>query len=252
MNATNSIPDDSAECPICQRAGRALRDAPELEHLSPKELDTVIRTVQNSILKKNAKGESNMSDEKYVISKASFEDFYETQDNIVSIIAKIAQRIDMQDQVIMKFGAALSELIADEGDDEEYDDAEEFDIDDDSELVEDEVEVDDDEEDLEDEDDEEDEVSDEDVEEIIGKAERTAFEAGWKAAEAELRKEQGFPMNVVEASFGNLPVSRSESSFASSMNEVKKAAVFKSDLSDEDIAAMTPAQLNAWAKSQGI
>jgi hypothetical protein len=83
--------------------------------LSETELAELVQIVQSAILNKEVKKTErgiNMADEKYVISKASFEDFYETQDTLVSIMEKMVDRIEKQDQVIMKFGAALTEVMS--------------------------------------------------------------------------------------------------------------------------------------------
>lgn len=85
------------------------------ERLSDHELADIVKKIQSAVLTKevtkNERG-INMADEKYVISKASFEDFYETQDTLVSIIERMVDRIEKQDNTIVKFGAALAEVIA--------------------------------------------------------------------------------------------------------------------------------------------
>ena len=83
--------------------------------LSETELADLVQKIQAAVLNKEVKKTErgiNMADEKYVISKASFEDFYETQDTLVSIMEKMVDRIEKQDQIIMKFGAALTEVMA--------------------------------------------------------------------------------------------------------------------------------------------
>jgi hypothetical protein len=268
------VPQSPNECPICQRVEKTLLGDKGLsERLSRSEVDALINKVQSSILNKEIEKDERgikMSDEKYVISKASFEDFYETQDNLVAIIEKMVDRIEKQDQVIMKFGGALSELIAKamdpammmqeaplmeeeeevegdigaiEGDeaaveeDEGALDADLGALDEDEEIVEEEVGA------------EEaglpaDGLGEEkDLMGMIGKAEQTAFEAGWKAASAEMKKQNGIPVNITEfPSNGNRPVPTAD--------KVAAGQVQKS-ISDVDLAKMTTAQLNRMLKEQG-
>lgn len=268
-SAMSGVPETPRECSICNRVEQALMNEKGLkERLSEKEFAELVQKIQYAILNKNEMnkniGGTNMSDEKYVISKASFEDFYETQDNIVSIIEKMVNRIEKQDQVIMKFGAALSELLADDMGEEESP------VDEDEDLVEEDVEVGGDEsaEPVVDEMAEEDEpvgdevefgeeedvpaegdVADEghgdiDLQNLLGKAQKAAFEAGWKAHEAELKKQTGIPVTVSEVAVGaNRPVSTAD---AASAGQMKKT------LTDEQLGKMSPQQINQWLKEQGF
>lgn len=252
MSAVKKLPETPRECSICNRVEQALKSCPELkERLSEDEIAAVITTAQNAILKKEDithKGEIKMSDEKYVISKASFEDFYEIQDNLVSVIEKMVGRIEKQDQVIMKFGAALTELIAKaESGEFPFQDKEPVE-DEEEELVEEEVE----DEEAEDEDDEDEEVADEELSEdelddLIGKAQKEAFEAGWKAHSIEMKKQMGITVNPLEVpASGARPVPTADVQSAQTVGQIKKT------LSDEELAKMSPQQLNSWLKEQGF
>jgi len=261
MSAVKKLPETPRECSICNRVEQALKSCPELkERLSEDEIAAVITTAQNAILKKEDithKGEIKMSDEKYVISKASFEDFYEIQDNLVSVIEKMVGRIEKQDQVIMKFGAALTELIAKaESGEFPFQDKEPVE-DEEEELVEEEVEDEDEDEVVEDEeaedkDDEDEEVADEELSEdelddLIGKAQKEAFEAGWKAHSIEMKKQMGITVNPLEVpASGARPVPTADVQSAQAVGQIKKT------LSDEELAKMSPQQLNLWLKEQGF
>jgi hypothetical protein len=267
-------PESPRECSICERVEQTLRkDGGLSERLSGDEIEALVQRVQSAILnksiEKNERG-IKMSDEKYVISKASFEDFYETQDNLVSIIEKMVDRIEKQDQVIMKFGGALSELIAkamdpmmmgeepiEEDEDMLEEDVEEFDedeeslededdgLDEDEEIIEDDVEGDEEgfnADDL----GMEGEMGEEELMGLIGKAEKAAFEAGWKANAAELKKQGGIPVNMTEIpSNRNRPVPSAERQVAQGAGQVNKS------FSDAELAKLTPAQLNQMLKEQG-
>lgn len=266
-------PESPRECSICERVEQTLRkDGGLTERLSGDEIEALVQRVQSAILNKNIEKSERgikMSDEKYVISKASFEDFYETQDNLVSIIEKMVDRIEKQDQVIMKFGGALSELIAkaidpmmgempiEEDEDMLEEDVEEFDedeesleddvdaLDEDEEIIEDDVEG--DEEGLPADDlGMEGEMGEEELMGLIGKAEKAAFEAGWKANAAEMKKNNGIPVNMTEIpSSGNRPVPSAERQVAQGAGQVNKS------FSDAELAKLTPAQLNQMLKEQG-
>jgi len=264
----SGVPETPRECSICNRVEQALMNEKGLkERLSEKEFAELVQKIQYAIHNKNEMnkniGGTNMSDEKYVISKASFEDFYETQDNIVSIIEKMVNRIEKQDQVIMKFGAALADLLADDSGSEDAP------VDEDEDLIEEDVEMGGDEaEPVVDEMVEEDEpVGDEvgmdeeegvpaegefadeghgdvDLQNLLGKAQKAAFEAGWKAHEAELKKQNGIPVTVSEAPVGaNRPVSTADAAAAGQM---------KKTLTDDQLGKMSPQQINQWLKEQGF
>jgi hypothetical protein len=262
----SQVPETPRECSICKRVEQVLgADGALTERLSEHEIAELIKKVQYAILNKEEMkntGGTNMSDEKYVISKASFEDFYETQDNLVSIIEKMVNRIEKQDQVIMKFGAALSGLLADQMDPEAPVEDEGADlVEEDVELGEDseggEVDVDDEIVDEEVGEEEEEEVPAEDefaekgpvegnLQDMLGKAQKAAFEAGWKAREAELKKQNGIPVNVSEIpSGGNRPVPTADVQTAQVAGQVKKS------FTDSELAKMTPTQVNQWLKEQG-
>ena len=264
MSAVKKLPETPRECSICNRVERALKSNPELkERLSEDDIAAVINTAQNAILNKEDithKGEIKMSDEKYVISKASFEDFYEIQDNLVSVIEKMVGRIEKQDQVIMKFGAALTELIAKaEAMEFPFQDEEPVADEEEEELVEEEVEEDEDvesedvegEEAVDEEDDEEavadDEIGEDELDELIGKAQKEAFEAGWKAHSIEMKKQMGIEVKPLEMeNSGARPVPSADVQSAQAVGQIKKT------LSDDDLAKMSPQQLNSWLKEQGF
>ena len=54
----------------------------------------------------------NVNCETYTVDKASFNDFYDTQQTLVDIMEKMADRISTQDEVIEKYGKAMSGLIS--------------------------------------------------------------------------------------------------------------------------------------------
>jgi hypothetical protein len=240
--------------------------------LPETELAGLVQAVQAAILKKEVKKTErgiNMADEKYVISKASFEDFYETQDTLVSIMEKMVDRIEKQDQVIMKFGAALTEVMSkDFGMPQELAQP----VPEDEDVVEEEVPVEDNaEEELEEAEhdivsaeEEEEEAKEEIQEEEAGvtpvpgvehapmmmdekmAAEKSAFEAGYKAALAEMQKKTGVTVTPLEkpSTMTSRPV----------VPETSTGGVAKTldSISDKELADMTPNQLNTWLRENRL
>ena len=263
-------PESPRECSICKRVEQTIRENEGLsERLSRDEIEALVQGVQSAILNKNIEKSERgikMSDEKYVISKASFEDFYETQDNLVSIIEKMVDRIEKQDQVIMKFGGALSELIAKAMDpmmgeepimeDEDMLEEDVESVDEDVESLEDDVEGLDEDEEIIEEDVEGDEaglpaddlggsMNEDELMGMIGKAEKAAFEAGWKANAAEMKKQGGIPVNMTEIPLGGArPVPSADKQNAQTV-QVQKS------FTDAELAKLTPTQLNRMLKEQG-
>jgi hypothetical protein len=242
--------------------------------LSETEVATLVKRVQSAILNKEVKKTErgiNMADEKYIISKASFEDLYETQGTLVTILEKMVDRIEKQDQVIMKFGAALTEVMSkDFGMPQEMVAAPE-----DADVVEEEVPVEEDvlegeeaelgeaEEELEEGEEDVNEVKEEVEEEKAGvapvpgamappmmeeklAAEKSAFEAGYKAALAEMQKQTGVAVTPLE-----VPNTAAPRPVVPAANPV----VGKNDLdsiSEKDLANMTPNQVNTWLRENKL
>jgi hypothetical protein len=274
----NEIHNSPEECPICNRVGQTLMtDSVLRQRLPETEIVSLVEKIQSVILNKEVKKTKrgiNMADEKYVISKASFEDFYETQDTLVSIMEKMVDRIEKQDRVIMKFGAALADVMADEEagipQEEEVPFEEGEDLN--EELVP------EDEETMADEFGEEEETlgaaeedlgnAEEDlgeVEEMVGEEEeagipvqgqapmmrgsldmeKSAFEAGYKAALVQIQKKDGVPVTPLEvpANAGARPVVPSAN-----------PTVIKTldNLSDKELADMTPSQMNTWLRENKL
>jgi hypothetical protein len=276
-DVVNEIPSAPEECPICNRVEQTLMTSPILRQRLPEtEIVSLVEKVQSAILNKEVKKTErgiNMADEKYVISKASFEDFYETQDTLVSIMEKMVDRIEKQDQVIMKFGAALTEVMSKGiGMGEEM-----MPVDESAGLYEEEVPV--EEGVLQDEGEELEEVGDdlledeEDVNEVKEEveeekagvepvpgqmmaappmmeeklaAEKSAFEAGYKAALNEMQKKTGVAVTPLEVptSNGARPVVPSASPV------VGKTQL--DNLSEKDLANMTPNQINSWLRENKL
>jgi len=258
---------DFSNCPICIRVEKTVGEHPILkERLSNTELTALINDIQSAVLnnkevKKTERG-INMADEKYVISKASFEDFYETQETLVTIIEKMVDRIELQDQVIMKFGAALTDVMANDPGM-----AQEMPVDEESDIVEEEVpeegvseelgeaeeELEEGEEDLED---VEEEVEEENagVEPVPGMAppmmrdnlavEKSAFEAGYKAAFAEMQKKNGVTVTPLE-----VPTSASARPVLPAGQAMSKTL---DGLSEQELANMTPVQINTWLRENKL
>ena len=83
-----------------------------------------------------------------------------------------------------------------------------------------------------------------DLQNLLGKAQKAAFEAGWKAHEAEVKKQAGIPVAVSEVPVGaNRPVSTAD---AASAGQMKKT------LTDDQLGKMSPQQINQWLKEQGF
>jgi hypothetical protein len=228
--------------------------------------------VQSAVLNKEVKKTErgiNMADEKYVISKASFEDFYETQGTLVLIMEKMVDRIEKQDQVIMKFGAALTEVLA-----KGFEDAMEMPV---QGMPEDENSVDFSEENVNVDEEEEEEVeydeegnpivNDESEEEVEGepvdvnpvqtdvppmmetdvlKAEKSAFEAGYKAALAEMQKKNGVEITPLE-----VPATATTRPVVPAENPVAKTTTLDT-IPEKDLANMTPNQINTWLREHKL
>jgi hypothetical protein len=255
-------PDVPEECPLCKRVEVKILSLPMIaERLSENEIKALIEEIQSAILNKEitktTRGMKMADDDKYVISKASFEDFYETQETLVSIIEKMVDRIEKQDHVIMKYGAALSDIMSKLPEEEEYAEEEVEDVEDEEEPVADEVEgiEEDEEEDAEAVDAEEEPILEGAEEELpvamgkmpMGKStERMAFEAGFKAALAEVQK-NGVPVTKVgEKTAMPRPVSTVDANNAMAANGLAKT------LNDADLAKMSPQQLNTWLKENKL
>jgi hypothetical protein len=270
------IPDTPTECPICQRVENTLKMCPLLRgKLSETELAELVREVQTAILNKEVKKTErgiNMADEKYVISKASFEDFYETQDTLVSIMEKMVDRIEKQDQVILKLAGVTTELLAkDFGMPAEMPVPEADVVEEDVPFEEEEVsELDMAEEEME-ESEEEEAEAEEDVEDVKEKiegevagvepvpevappmmeeklaAEKSAFEAGYKAALAEMQKKNGVEVTPLE-----VPTKTAARPVVPAATPVAKTVDNLDALPAKDLATMTPNQLNTWLREHKL
>lgn len=252
-------PENPTECPVCLRVEGALDGSRVFhERLSEDEQAELLSLVQSAILNRNITKTTRgikMSDEKYVISKASFEEFYDTQNTLVAIIEKMVDRIEKQDAVIMKFGAALSDIIAKDMDNMMEDEYVEEEVEDEEIDGADEGVV---------EDEEEDEVEAPVEEEVVEeekpampmdamafeRAQKDAFEAGYKSAFAELQKKNGVPVNTGNFSYPESrarPVPTADAKVAQSVESIEKA-----DLPESEIVMMSPAQLNAWMRERKL
>jgi hypothetical protein len=287
-------PSSTNDCPICKRVETVISVDPMLkERLSGNELQSLVQKVQDAILNKDIVKDImndirgvNMTgnDEKYVITKATFQDFYETQDVLVSIIQKMADRIEKQDQVLMKFGAALSEIIAkdmmgmegmygqpsmpaepsvpsEESMGEDLIESEESVPQVENELGEAVESLGEAKEDIEESEEalsgmEEPSIpggmaSKPEMSPIAMAHDKALFEAGWKAHEAEMKKQVGVAIKPAEFK-ESAPRTTATATVQSQQTNQNGGTVVQKTLSDEDLGKMSPHDLNQWLKENKL
>jgi len=228
-------PEVPEQCPICNRVEERIRCSELItDKLSENEIDELVETVQASILNKKVSKRGiemeNEENDKYLITKASFEDFYQTQSIITGVLKKMAEEIQNQNMVLKKYGSAIAEIASRLPDDEYEEEEEEDDVD---------VNASEDEE-LEDEFPEDEAVPDEGG--AMGEDDmRKAFEAGYKAALADKSKEAGVPVAKAKEKATRVPVSTDEINKATDLN----GGSIGSDVTSLDsLGKMSPHQLN--------
>lgn len=235
-------PEIPEQCPICNRVEDRIRNSGLItDKLSENEVDELVETVQASILNKKVSKRGiemeNEENDKYLITKASFEDFYQTQSIITGVLKKMAEEIQNQNMVLKKYGSAIAE-IASRLPDDEYEEDEEVD----------EVDVNaPEDEELEDEVPEDEAVPDEEM--AMGEDDmKKAFEAGYKAALADKSKEAGVPVAKATAKATRVPVSTDEINKATDLN----GGSIGSDVTSLDsLGKMSPHQLNLLLRDSG-
>ena len=99
-------PETPEDCPICVRVEKVIQSNPNVsKSLSEDEYAELVNQVKSAIMNKEIKETTRgiqMSEEKYVMNKSSFEDLYDTVATLISINEKMADRIEIQDKTIMK------------------------------------------------------------------------------------------------------------------------------------------------------
>ncbi len=106
-------PDKPEECPICQRIETKVKSLDMLKgKLSDSEIERLITEVQNSVLKKSDITRGNtMSEEKIVLTKANFDEFYEAQKYILLLVEKMANRMEKHDAILASYGSQLADVM---------------------------------------------------------------------------------------------------------------------------------------------
>jgi hypothetical protein len=243
------------------------------ERLSETEMQDLIQKVQVAIVNKDdtdIKRGLNMSDEKYIIDKATLDEIYDIENVFAQILQKAVDRIEVQDRVIMKMGAAMSELMAKDMMEEGYGGApmdpavkepsEGEDLRVESEIAE----------NLDEADEENEEVGDELLEskKELGELEggvpskhempsmmamseqKSAFEAGWKAAQAEMQKKNGVPTTPAE--FNTVAPRGATATGVAQQTGQDGGSPMQKNFTDEEMVKLGPTGLIQWMKEQGI
>ena len=286
-------PETPEDCPICVRVEQAIKSNPILSNrLSEDEHAELVNQVKSAIMNKEIKKTTRgiqMSEEKYVMNKSSFEDLYDTVATLISINEKMADRIERQDKTIMKALGIVAEhdsVLKSFGEAEEmpmnYAEEEvepamdegieaavpkyEFERDEAGELVLDEagdpiIKVDEtgapiikeEEEMIEDEVPMGDEMPVDDAMVAppadfpakMAAMEKKAFEAGFHAGHAELKKQQGVEVKPAEFTKGvNRPVATADVKTQAAVEDMTKSMP-----SDKDLANMSTTEVNNWLRA---
>ena len=272
-------PTTPEDCPICHRIDAAIETLPVItQKLSTDDIAEVKEKLHSAVfdreMKKTLRG-NNMAEELYVIEKEAFKEFLETQSILVAIIEKMADRIEVQDEVIRNYGSVLTDAVAKGMDPFAPADGME------PEMEEEEVSEDmpeDAEEDgfgagaepevpaikepsLEGDAIEGDSVEGEEGEEDFTKPSggelkaiaASAFKAGWDAKEAEAVKKQGLPVQLSQGNF-KYPEMKQPVVGRAAVGQAQQLGGqgMMKDLSMEKLAYMTPAQLSAALRGKTV
>jgi hypothetical protein len=105
-------PSTARECAICQRVEARIRDVPAVKRkLTSDEIDELIDSVQGAVLKKPSNGVT-MSNETVILKKAHIDEMYDALHYTLLLVEKMADRMERHDAILVQYGAELADVMA--------------------------------------------------------------------------------------------------------------------------------------------